>query len=1493
MTHHLLENKIFKSKAEYLRRSLVVAVVAIMFQGTSSALTSAWADGCVENPNFCVTWTTDEPDVGPGQHTLRSAVASANAAGGAQTIGFADELFGIVRDSEGTVTSSTVTYQNPVIITLESTLEIRSDLTIKAPTPDRSSQILKIARGLGIDSGSPLIAVNPTVMGVPASVGAASRVTIENVIIDSNANPNSGGEPRSSSGVAIQVNGLVDEATVDTEVLVMTATPDLVVKNSQIVNAVSESGGAAINTPGSVLVESSSLSGNLAITPDGGTASDGGAILSGGTVTVSGSSLNYNSATGNGGAIAANSVVITASESGPTSQILSNTAGGDGGAIAVTASIEVNENFTEIRANVAGGNGGALSAGGTVTVGNEVSITDNHAGQIRNGSGRLASSQGGNGGAISAGETVTVTNTTLSNNTAQGIGFDGPATGSGGAIAGDGAVIVQGSVLNDNWSSGVGGAIFSENVTIGSSRSNYIVSDHVVNSELSRNYATDDGGAIFAYGEVKVVVESLSGEYQTVFSENQSGDLGGAIFTESSILLDNVRLSDNRAVGDGGAVWGQSSISVSNSIVRGNAAGTLGDVGELLQPSANGANGGAIFSGDSVTVINSLFESNTALMGLDFPSSYMGSGGGIRAYGNVFILDGIFLGNFAGGSGGAISAGGEVSVTNSVLEDNHAGQMPGDQGLVGSGFGGNGGAISALETVTVSNAIFQSNVAANSFDGEENGNGGAIYSETAVAVSNGSTFAANYANGSGGAIYAIGNISVAESIFGSITQANPDFNPVVSIIENPAYDPRPYIVNPGYNPRVTIANPNYNVNVPSTITNPTYGTEILGEVPNPDCDQNLGLMVIYDGQCFFMETHREGDGEPLRYPQFVSEIVLDSREAIPNPFYDNRAFLVGLLNPDAPLDWRSEIWNPDFNSNEFIQICADPMIACDSRQYLEIGNRSYLRGGAIFINGSINVSDSLFSSNQSFSSGGAIYITSLLPDSEPGARSNSSISGSFFDENQSIDNRGGAIYAINQNLQISDSTFESNSAGGAGGAIRARDGSLEIQNSRFNSNVAGGDGGAIDTTGAELSVIDSMFTSNSADYEGGAIFAKSILLARSAFESNTSISSDGGAIYLEGNGQSVILNSVFEENQALNGFGGAIYGPSWMLFNDFIGNNADTATAIALTGKLGTNLVGNLLQGPDNSEANLCNLPFWNSPDNLASDGSCFFGALDYNGNGFSPSVVSEQATLNRALHGVDPEPYTRQPNGFLPFFTNIENSGYIQDALNFSYLGYVNDTNNYLIPQGELLDLEVARSYLDTFYPQTDHNPDFSYCPDLNNRFNECWDAINQTIRNLRMTFSDSSQDLQNIENIAELTVEAGGFLLENFALNYGQIPRSDSQLWSVGAFQEFLPQAPEQETPSNNEIIESVQRPTEHPRSFHVETEEERESIKIAKLRVAEEKAAAVAAKIAARNARSINRQLKIATIYQKLAATNARGVELKKKIAWINLMRNFYDN
>ncbi|MCM8745862.1 hypothetical protein NET03_04905 [Thermomicrobium sp. CFH 73360] len=147
---------------------------------------------------------------------------------------------------------------------------------------------------------------------------------------------------------------------------------------------------------------------------------------------------------------------------------------------------------------------------------------------------------------------------------------------------------------------------------------------------------------------------------------------------------------------------------------------------------------------------------------------------------------------------------------------------------------------------------------------------------------------------------------------------------------------------------------------------------------------------------------------------------------------------------------------------------------------------------------------------------------------------------------------GGAIWASNATVTISNSTFSSNQADEYGGAIYANDATVTISNSTFTQNSAG-EGGAIATYfgDADVNISNSTFTQNTANAEGGAIAAlghygsATFTISNSTFTQNTA--NVGGAISSDayiGSATVTISNSTFSLNQALNQWywgGGAIY----------------------------------------------------------------------------------------------------------------------------------------------------------------------------------------------------------------------------------------------------------------------------------------------------------------------------------------------------------------
>lgn len=162
---------------------------------------------------------------------------------------------------------------------------------------------------------------------------------------------------------------------------------------------------------------------------------------------------------------------------------------------------------------------------------------------------------------------------------------------------------------------------------------------------------------------------------------------------------------------------------------------------------------------------------------------------------------------------------------------------------------------------------------------------------------------------------------------------------------------------------------------------------------------------------------------------------------------------------------------------------------------------------------------------------------------------------------------GGAIY-VDGNLEVENSTFTGNESDQDGGAIYVDDDttspSVVITGSTFTSNRTGPEiaeldgysGGALYVEGgiSELVAIDdSVFTDNEASELGGAVFAYGAIVQSSTFEQNTA--PVGGALYA---GLTVVYESTFAANEAV--IGGAVeavlYGATFG--STFVANSAET-----------------------------------------------------------------------------------------------------------------------------------------------------------------------------------------------------------------------------------------------------------------------------------------------------------------------------------------------
>ncbi|WP_406698511.1 choice-of-anchor Q domain-containing protein [Singulisphaera sp. Ch08] len=290
-----------------------------------------------------------------------------------------------------------------------------------------------------------------------------------------------------------------------------------------------------------------------------------------------------------------------------------------------------------------------------VTAGAEVAISG-----LTISGGRVAFEDGG--GIANAG-TLTVTHSTLSGNSARGIG-NGKGSAGGGIANLSGTLTVTHSILSGNSADTFGGGIYNLSGTL-----------TVTTSTLSGNSAYG-GGGIANHGTLRVTDSTLSG--------NSASEHGGGISNLSGAMtVTDSTLSGNSSRGGGGIANLSGTLTVTHSLLSGNSAGNSGGIsnsGEMtvtdstLSGNSARSRGGGIDNFGRLTITNSTLSGNSVGgNGLD-PSFDIGtSGGGIANFGTLTVTNATLSGNSAGGRGGGIDNFGRLTITNSTLSGNSAG----------------------------------------------------------------------------------------------------------------------------------------------------------------------------------------------------------------------------------------------------------------------------------------------------------------------------------------------------------------------------------------------------------------------------------------------------------------------------------------------------------------------------------------------------------------------------------------------------------------------------------------------------------------------------------------------------------------------------------------------------------------------------------------------------------------------------------------------------
>ena len=603
---------------------------------------------------------------------------------------------------------------------------------------------------------------------------------------------------------------------------------------------------------------------------------------------------------------------------------------------------------------------------------------------------------------------------------------------------------------------------------------------------------------------------------------NGKADKGGAIYNDGSLTLSDVKLSDNAADSYGGAVFNNGELVVSDSVFDSN------DV--LNRGSASVDYGGAAIYNwyDGVlTVSGSNFTNNI--------KNYKNGDrlvGAVATIGDATISDSYFVNN-AGRWGGAISASGyliagddvnTLTVSGSTFKENG--------GLYGAGI------FVAGSDFTVSDCVFDKNTAFGKGNMTPNNNNGAaiVVTDTGKDIT-GAITGSNFTNNKaqyGGAIYICeGNIAISDSLFENNS----------ADVEGGAID----IDSAINNPVVTVENSKFVNNTPQAIHNSKelhLGIETFTDLQN--------AIDLVDGI-----------------------LTLDSDIAMTD---DEAAGFVGgvAINKDIVIDGKGHTIDAK-NLGRIFSIGEGFTVTLTNATLI---NGKADKGGAIYNDGSLTLSDVKLSDNAADSYGGAVFNNGELV-----------VSDSVFDSNDvlnrgsaSVDYGGAAIYNwYDGTLTVSGSNFTNNiknykNGDNLVGAITTI-GNATVSGSNFVNN-SGRWGGAISATGAELrknsstlTVSNTIFKDNSALYAGAVyIWGSNYNIADCVFDNNTAFGK-GNMTPNNNNGGALVVSQVSRFNEPITGtisgskftnnkaqYGGAIdicEGNIKITDSEFVNNSAD------------------------------------------------------------------------------------------------------------------------------------------------------------------------------------------------------------------------------------------------------------------------------------------------------------------------------------------------
>ena len=626
--------------------------------------------------------------------------------------------------------------------------------------------------------------------------------------------------------------------------------------------------------------------------------------------------------------------------------------------------------------------------------------------------------------------------------------------------------------------------------------------------------SAEDLGRIFSIGEGFTVTLTNA----TLI--NGKADKGGAIYNDGSLTLSDVKLSDNAADSYGGAVFNNGDLVVGNSVFDSNDIVNRGSASVDYGGAAiyNWYDGVLTVSGSNFTNNIKNYKNGDRLVGA------------VATIGDATISDSCFVNN-AGRWGGAITTSGALiagddvntlTVSGSTFKENG--------GLYGAGI------FVAGSDFTVSDCVFDKNTAFGKGDMTPNNNNGAaiVVTDTGkdiTGVITGSNFTNNKAQ-YGGAIYICeGNIAISDSLFENNS----------ADVEGGAID----IDSAINNPIVTVENSKFVNNTPQAIHNSKelhLGIETFTDLQNA-IDLVDGILTL-DSDIAMTDDEAAG---------FVNGVAINKNIRIDGKGHTISAEDLGRI----------------FSIGEGFTVTLTNATLINGKAD---------KGGAIYNDGSLTLSDVKLSDNAADSYGGAVFNNGDLV-----------VGNSVFDSNDivnrgsaSVDYGGAAIYNWYDGvLTVSGSNFTNNIKNYKNGdrlvGAVATIGDATISDSCFVNN-AGRWGGAITTSGALIAGddVNTLTVSGSTFKENGGLYGAGIFVAGSdftvsdcVFDKNTAFgkgnmtpnNNNGAAIEVTDTNKAIagtITGSKFTNNKAQ--YGGAIdicEGNIKITDSIFVNNSAD------------------------------------------------------------------------------------------------------------------------------------------------------------------------------------------------------------------------------------------------------------------------------------------------------------------------------------------------